>query len=63
MKGEIADMMEAQAGGKGRAGGSGFTRDELRELFSLVSNTTCNTRDLLCNSSSEEWRVGCPHAV
>ncbi len=53
MKGDIANMMEGgQAGGGGGAAagkstGSGFTREELRELFSLRLDTACDTADLL----------------
>ena len=48
-KGQIADMMEGKGGAKGKKGGasSRFSTEELKELFQLRLDTTCDTRDLL----------------
>ena len=43
MKGELAGAMDAG----GPKIGPAFTREELRELFALHSDTSCHTRDLL----------------
>jgi hypothetical protein len=37
--------------------GCGFTREELKELFSLKQHTACETAELM-SSSGQEWQVG-----
>ena len=59
-KGEMADDMQQGPGHSGavQRKASRFTREELRALFSLNSDTACDTADLLRSTSSgAEWQV------
>lgn len=58
MKGQIANMMEGQGAGKGKKGGagSGFSVEDLKELFKLRLDTPSDTHDLLCKGSASQGR-------
>ncbi|KAL3144372.1 hypothetical protein ABBQ32_004125 [Trebouxia sp. C0010 RCD-2024] len=58
MKGQIANMMEGQGAGKGKKGGagSGFSVEDLKELFKLRLDTPSDTHDLLCKGSASQGK-------
>ncbi|GMH36127.1 hypothetical protein BSKO_03995 [Bryopsis sp. KO-2023] len=51
MKTEIADMVADR-----KEAARGFTKDELKELFTLNLDTDCNTRDILKKEGSDDWQ-------
>lgn len=52
LKGDLAHTMMG-----GAAANAKFTRDELRELFTLHEGTECATRDLLAATGADAWEV------
>ncbi len=64
LKGTLADTMIRGGGvvvggknGTHDSKGPRFTKDELRELFTLDETTCCGTRDLLQATGAEAWEV------
>jgi hypothetical protein len=54
MKGDLAKAVKAVKEGSTAS----FTRDELRELFTLQANTVCDTRDLMLGGQDgADWKV------
>ncbi|CAG9466548.1 unnamed protein product [Pedinophyceae sp. YPF-701] len=47
--------LEGCGGAGARRGGPRFTREELRGLFRLATNTDCETRDVLARGGAEAW--------
>ncbi|GBG85531.1 hypothetical protein CBR_g40169 [Chara braunii] len=56
VKGEVAAAVAAKDGDRGSKKGQHFTREELKELFQLQTETACDTYDLL-------YRSRMPHAM
>ena len=57
-KQELAVSMEQGAGSSRGQASARFTRDELRQLFSLNLKTACDTADLL-SPNDTSWKVPC----
>jgi hypothetical protein len=54
MKADLASVVNSSNGSSKAA----FTKDELRELFTLKSGTCCDTRDLMLSGHhAEAWQV------
>eukprot|EP00983_Pelagomonas_calceolata_P065589 1148648-Pelagomonas_calceolata.AAC.12 len=62
MKGDLAIATMGAAGATAGTVSKQFSRDELRQLFTLTSPDTCETKDLLETHATDTKEVGSPVA-